>query len=471
MDADGLGLSLAITHIALGASSYNPLSTRTALGDIREVALIASGGELDNQVTLTASFLAADYTGAAYNVGEVGFYAGDPLAGGILFAVSSVAGRSSPPRGGTNVTNYGVTYILVLSGVPAGSVTVLVDPDATLALAALTQHVAATNPHPRYVRKTGDVMTGYLTLSGNAVSALHAVPKQQLEAAIAALDDGNPIGFVGMFYTRLAPRGWLAMNGQLVSRTTYAALWAHAQAQSLVVSEATWAATQWTRFSSGNGSTTFRLPDVRGEGIRAWDDLRGLDAGRALGSPQSGAIQSHLHTLSDNIVTEGVPGAGFGGSTSGTSGTANFTGLAGESETRMRNFAPLLCIKAGPKTLPAGPVSAPTPAPVTPPPPPPPPVPLAPVASFTGTPTYLINSGGAVAFTDTSTNTPTSWAWDFGDGGTSTVRHPTHTYAGGPGAGTLVYFTVTLTATNASGSNTKTRFDYIARDGDFSGGA
>lgn len=41
-----------------------------------------------------------------------------------------------------------------------------------------------------------------------------------------------------------------------------------------------------------------KLPDLRGEFIRGWDDGRGVDNGRALLSAQAGSIESHSHTPS-----------------------------------------------------------------------------------------------------------------------------------------------------------------------------
>jgi PKD repeat protein len=78
----------------------------------------------------------------------------------------------------------------------------------------------------------------------------------------------------------------------------------------------------------------------------------------------------------------------------------------------------------------------------------------APVASFTGTPTYG-TAPLTVTFTDSSTGSPTSWSWSFGDGNISSVRNPVFTYAI-PGN-----YTVLLTATNAVGSDTKTAANYI----------
>jgi microcystin-dependent protein len=76
------------------------------------------------------------------------------------------------------------------------------------------------------------------------------------------------------------PTGFLEENGAAISRTTYAALFA-------VIG---------TRFGVGDGSTTFNLPESRGEFIRGWDNSRGVDAGRALGSWQDQMFEDHGHT-------------------------------------------------------------------------------------------------------------------------------------------------------------------------------
>lgn len=85
-----------------------------------------------------------------------------------------------------------------------------------------------------------------------------------------------------VFYTAAsaAPAFSLKANGAAVSRTAYAALFAAIG----------------TVYGAGDGFTTFNLPDLRGEFIRGFDDGRGVDGGRTMGSAQSGAIQSHGHT-------------------------------------------------------------------------------------------------------------------------------------------------------------------------------
>ena len=82
----------------------------------------------------------------------------------------------------------------------------------------------------------------------------------------------NPAGTVNYFANITAPNGFLECNGQAVNRTTYAELF------SAIV----------TLYGVGDGSTTFNVPDLRGEFIRGWDNGRGADATRAIATWQVG---------------------------------------------------------------------------------------------------------------------------------------------------------------------------------------
>lgn len=79
--------------------------------------------------------------------------------------------------------------------------------------------------------------------------------------------------------TETPPYGWLSCDGTAVARAEYAALY-----------EAI-----GTRYGTGDGSSTFNLPDLRGEFVRGWDSGRGIDADRALGSTQEAQNASHSH--------------------------------------------------------------------------------------------------------------------------------------------------------------------------------
>jgi microcystin-dependent protein len=169
-----------------------------------------------------------------------------------------------------------------------------------------------------------------------------AVTLQKLAAALQEML--LPAGAVQFFAGSAAPTGWLKANGATISRTTYPFLWAYAQASgNLAASEGAKAAGQ---FGPGNGTSTFSLPDYRGEFLRGWDDGRGVDSGRTLGSAQAHAIQSHNHP--------GVVGVGVNGSVGTTGGIIGVQsdgintaiGNTGGTETRPRNIALLACIKS-----------------------------------------------------------------------------------------------------------------------------
>ena len=149
----------------------------------------------------------------------------------------------------------------------------------------------------------------------------------QMNAAVTAgIAAAVPAGSVFYFAAASAPTGYLKCDGSAVSRTTYAALFAVAG----------------TTFGSGDGSTTFNLPDLRGEFIRGLDDGRGVDAGRTLGSAQADSFASHTHTVTYGASEGDVTSTVTNGNTFSGSVT---TGATGGTETRPRNVALLACIK------------------------------------------------------------------------------------------------------------------------------
>ena len=90
--------------------------------------------------------------------------------------------------------------------------------------------------------------------------------------------DAVPAGTVIAYAAAKAPSGWLECNGALLSRKTYADLFAAIGAH----------------YGYSN-SENFRLPDLRGEFVRGWDHGRGVDSGRGFGGKQGYAIQKHRH--------------------------------------------------------------------------------------------------------------------------------------------------------------------------------
>lgn len=138
-------------------------------------------------------------------------------------------------------------------------------------------------------------------------------------------------GFVDYFAASVPPAGWLECNGAAISRTTYAALF-------LAIG---------TTFGAGDGSTTFNIPDCRGEFIRGWDNGRGVDSARALGSAQAHQMQSHTHNVKATSGSAGVVAATNAPSDQTAAQVASSAagGTSNGSENRPRNVAMLTCIK------------------------------------------------------------------------------------------------------------------------------
>lgn len=151
-----------------------------------------------------------------------------------------------------------------------------------------------------------------------------------------------PSGAIMYFAQNFAPIGWLKANGAALSRTTYANLFAAIG----------------TLYGSGDGKTTFNLPDLRGEFIRSWDDGRGVDSARKLGEWQTGTPICHDDTAGiENFDPVGMcrDTENFGDPWIGRLPEAYWSTFYGKripagsadffTMTRPRNIALLACIK------------------------------------------------------------------------------------------------------------------------------
>ncbi len=146
----------------------------------------------------------------------------------------------------------------------------------------------------------GDILNEFLEVAHNQDGSLRNINLEQISNLAAnSPSDGDtlvyeeatstwvtgssapsvPPGAIMSFIMNAEPDGWLKCNGQAVSRTQYADLFA-------IIG---------TEYGVGDGSTTFNLPDLRGEFLRAWDDGRGVDTGRDLGSAQADQNKEHQH--------------------------------------------------------------------------------------------------------------------------------------------------------------------------------
>ncbi|HFP2413457.1 TPA: phage tail protein [Escherichia coli] len=162
------------------------------------------------------------------------------------------------------------------------------------------------------------------------------IPEPALFVKNLGLGEGSalPVGVPVPWPSATPPAGWLKCNGAAFSSEMYPKL--------------------------AKAYPANKLPDLRGEFIRGWDDGRGIDAARALLSIQNGMLEKHRHivvandgydtkdewelaTIFKKTYTQGrgLDATNTGGSLipSPTLHSRGSIGNTGGSETRPRNIA------------------------------------------------------------------------------------------------------------------------------------
>ncbi|EEZ4316657.1 phage tail protein [Escherichia coli] len=170
--------------------------------------------------------------------------------------------KAPTPAAGNNTTRIATTAFV------QDAITALIN-GAPATLDTLKEIAAAINNDPKFSTTINNALSGKqpldetLThLSGKDVAGL---------LAYLGLGDGSalPVGVPVPWPSATPPTGWLKCNGAAFSAEEYPEL--------------------------AKAYPTNKLPDLRGEFIRGWDDGRGIDAVRALLSLQNGGVESHTH--------------------------------------------------------------------------------------------------------------------------------------------------------------------------------
>ncbi|EFG2690504.1 phage tail protein [Escherichia coli] len=140
---------------------------------------------------------------------------------------------------------------------------------APAALDTLNELAAALGNDPNFSTTVLNALAGkqpldntLTNLSGKDVAGL---------LAYLGLGEGSalPVGVIVPWPSATPPTGWLKCNGAVFSAVEYPKL--------------------------AKVYPTNKLPDLRGEFIRGWDDGRGIDAERTLLSIQNGGVELHTH--------------------------------------------------------------------------------------------------------------------------------------------------------------------------------
>lgn len=153
--------------------------------------------------------------------------------------------------------------------------------------------------------------------TGNASNAIYGKsttvqPKNvSLKLILKALPtppvNAVPVGTILDYTANSAPDGYIIANGAELSRTTFSRLYNWAVANNLVVNQASIPTTAHGFYGSGNGSTTFTIPDLRGV-FKRGADLSSNRGGTTRGAYQADGLPAlaHTHTFSGTTSSNGA---------------------------------------------------------------------------------------------------------------------------------------------------------------------
>lgn len=121
-------------------------------------------------------------------------------------------------------------------------------------------------------------------IAGNYVNINMGVFTEQYRKMVQELNDlydatkqvvegvSSPIGAEKIWRGQTIPSNYLEMNGQIISRADYIELYEWVVKNNLIITENNWVTNkQYGLYSDGDGSTTFRLPNMTGYYLVGYD--------------------------------------------------------------------------------------------------------------------------------------------------------------------------------------------------------
>ena len=271
-NAAALGNKLNITQMAVGdggGTLPTPNASQTKLvNEWRRAAINTLSIDPANASQVIAEQVIPENEGGFW-IREMGLFDAD----GTLIAVCNTPETYKPALQEGSGRTQTVRMILIVNSTDA--ITLKIDPSVVLATRKyvdesiltvrqyadklLADHLAAENPHDQYLQ---------------TANALAEIKDAGLIAEVLknlGLGEGSavPVGIPLPYASSVPPTGWLKCNGASFSGSAYPAL--------------------------AKVYPSLKLPDLRGEFIRGWDDGRGVDVGRELLSFQEGTwIQPNI---------------------------------------------------------------------------------------------------------------------------------------------------------------------------------
>ncbi|MFL7626711.1 phage tail protein [Escherichia coli] len=210
--------------------------------------------------------------------------------------------KAPTPTAGNNTTRIATTAFV------QAAITALIN-GAPATLDTLKEIAAAINNDPKFSTTINNALAGKQPLD-NTLTHLSGKDVAGLLAYLG-LGEGSalPVGVPVPWPSATPPTGWLKCNGAAFSAEEYPEL--------------------------AKAYPTNKLPDLRGEFIRGWDDGRGVDSGRALLSAQSDTLQNITGSFLD--MTTGPNNNTVGAFTSSTL-TPNLASIATGGTYKQANY-------------------------------------------------------------------------------------------------------------------------------------
>lgn len=147
LDAYTNGLSITLETLRASTGKVTPDGSETALTGTLRGSWSLGGGEV-NEVSATLRFFAlVQSVTSITDIFSLGLFTDDD----VLFAIASTTGADPLIVCHANI-DFIPSFGITMPDVAASAITIVTDPNAPLAQVLMTQHQAASNPHPQYLR-------------------------------------------------------------------------------------------------------------------------------------------------------------------------------------------------------------------------------------------------------------------------------------------------------------------------------
>jgi len=282
-NATALGTTLNLTHMAVGDANGtlpSPDPTQTRLINQKRIAPLNMLSIDPNNASQIIAEQVIPETEGGFWIREIGLFDEN----GVLMAVANCPETYKPQMQEGSGRTQTIRMVLIVSSTAA--VTLKIDPSVVLATRKyvddkaievkawaddqLKKHLAAANPHTQYALLASPTFTGTPsapdTHTGNYGQQIANTKfvRDLINSTVLNVGSVLPVGAPIPWPSATPPTGWLKVNGAAFDKTAWPLLAA--------------------AYPCG------KLPDLRGEFIRGWDDARGVDSARTLLSWQKGTI-------------------------------------------------------------------------------------------------------------------------------------------------------------------------------------